>query len=244
MTLTRSTSLFGCLAVVLLASVAEARIYLPREARFLSPDRAGMIDGPNQYAYVRNQPTMLTDPTGYLSYGAGSPQAGWRQAPSEDNDMMFRVEVEYAAEVAMVLMTAPRGRALMRSTCSATSISQTFNDGVAADLMLNTQIWLRVQSQQEKKDRIYPPAGEAGDPLGQRPYKIAVSMSYRGALPDFFVLDPVTRAIPRYPELGLRALERTLVHEWLHHFVRQGHVGPAKDFESDEIYSIARQIVP
>lgn len=228
------------LVAALGATEAHARYFSPRTGNFLSPDRAGMIDGPNEYAYAKANPVMFTDPTGMVAFGAGSPQSGWRQAPSEDDDMMFRVEVEYAAEVAMMLMTAPRGRALMRSTCTANSISQTFNDGVAADLMLNTQVWVRVD---EKRDRIYPPAGEAGDPLGQRPYKIALSMSYRSALPDFFVLDPVTRAIPRYPELGLRALERTLVHEWLHHFVRQGHAGN-RDFETDEIYSIARQIVP
>jgi len=41
------------------------RYYSPRQGRWLSPDRAGMIDGPNLYQYVRNLPTMLTDPTGY-----------------------------------------------------------------------------------------------------------------------------------------------------------------------------------
>ena len=38
----RSAHLVG-LSVVLLACSAEARIFLPREGRFLSPDRAGMI---------------------------------------------------------------------------------------------------------------------------------------------------------------------------------------------------------
>lgn len=53
--------LFGALA---LASAAEARMFLPREGRFLSADRAGMIDGPNLYQYVRSNPALWRDPTG------------------------------------------------------------------------------------------------------------------------------------------------------------------------------------
>lgn len=54
-------------ALVLLACTAEARIFLPREGRFLSPDRAGMVEGPNVYQYVQSQPTMRRDPTGQFS---------------------------------------------------------------------------------------------------------------------------------------------------------------------------------
>lgn len=55
---------------LLFTARAEARYFLPREGRFLSPDRAGMIDGPNQYQYVRGMPTMAVDPTGmYASPG-------------------------------------------------------------------------------------------------------------------------------------------------------------------------------
>ena len=60
----RLASIFACVAALMVGSVAEARIVLPREARFLSPDRAGMIDGPNVYAYAKSNPAMLTDPSG------------------------------------------------------------------------------------------------------------------------------------------------------------------------------------
>ncbi len=40
------------------------RFFSPREAVFLGPDRVGMIAGPNLYSYVKNMPTMATDPTG------------------------------------------------------------------------------------------------------------------------------------------------------------------------------------
>ena len=62
----RSASIFVCVAALTLGSVAEARVVLPREGRFLSPDRAGMIDGPNRYAYVNASPVMFTDPTGSM----------------------------------------------------------------------------------------------------------------------------------------------------------------------------------
>jgi hypothetical protein len=60
----RAGLLCGFAAILMLGSSAEARIYMPHEARFLSPDRAGMIDGPNLYNYVKNMPTMATDPSG------------------------------------------------------------------------------------------------------------------------------------------------------------------------------------
>lgn len=63
----RNAHLFLVLAVVLLGTSAHARYFSPREGNFLSPDRAGMIDGPNLYQYVRGQPTMHTDPTGMFS---------------------------------------------------------------------------------------------------------------------------------------------------------------------------------
>jgi len=40
------------------------RYYSPRTGNWLSPDRAGMIDGPNLYQYVRGNPVSFRDPTG------------------------------------------------------------------------------------------------------------------------------------------------------------------------------------
>jgi RHS repeat-associated protein len=45
---------------------AQARYYDPVVGRFLSPDPVRMDDDFNLYAYVRNNPTNLTDPTGLL----------------------------------------------------------------------------------------------------------------------------------------------------------------------------------
>ncbi len=58
------TLLLVGIGVVVLGTAAEARMVLPREGRFLSPDRAGMIDGPNQYIYAMANPVMFTDPSG------------------------------------------------------------------------------------------------------------------------------------------------------------------------------------
>lgn len=52
---------FGALLV---GTEANARYFSPETGNFLSPDRAGMIDGPNLYRYVQNQPTLATDPFG------------------------------------------------------------------------------------------------------------------------------------------------------------------------------------
>jgi RHS repeat-associated protein len=41
-----------------------ARYYAPWLGRWISPDPAGLIDGPNRYVYSRNRPTTLNDPTG------------------------------------------------------------------------------------------------------------------------------------------------------------------------------------
>lgn len=40
------------------------RHYDPAIGRFTQPDPIGLIDGPNRYAYVKNDPMQLVDPTG------------------------------------------------------------------------------------------------------------------------------------------------------------------------------------
>ncbi len=42
----------------------RARYYAPWMARWISPDPAGLVDGPNPYQYARNNPVMLSDPGG------------------------------------------------------------------------------------------------------------------------------------------------------------------------------------
>jgi RHS repeat-associated protein len=46
-----------------------ARYYAPWLGRWTSVDPAGLADGTNVYAYVRNNPVNLSDPTGHLSWG-------------------------------------------------------------------------------------------------------------------------------------------------------------------------------
>ena len=41
-----------------------ARYYSPKIGRWLNPDPAGMVDGPNVYLYVGNNPVNLVDPEG------------------------------------------------------------------------------------------------------------------------------------------------------------------------------------
>jgi hypothetical protein len=42
----------------------RARFYDPNLGRFLTPDPAGLVDGPNLYAYSGNDPVNFIDPTG------------------------------------------------------------------------------------------------------------------------------------------------------------------------------------
>ena len=42
-----------------------ARYYDPEIGRFITQDPTGMIDGPNLYAYCRNNPVNFSDPYGY-----------------------------------------------------------------------------------------------------------------------------------------------------------------------------------
>ena len=59
------------------------RMYDPRLGRFMSVDPvvAGATDTAawNSYAYVKNRPLSLTDPTGFEPEGEGDPNSGWAQ---------------------------------------------------------------------------------------------------------------------------------------------------------------------
>jgi len=50
-----------------------ARYYNPTTGRWLKPDPLGMVDGPNMYAYVNNNPTNLIDPWGLEGNGGNFP---------------------------------------------------------------------------------------------------------------------------------------------------------------------------
>jgi RHS repeat-associated protein len=64
-----------------------ARYYLPYLARWTSCDPAGIVDGTNLYAYVRNNPIRLVDPTGMEGEGEENASSvkprNYSQAPSK-----------------------------------------------------------------------------------------------------------------------------------------------------------------
>lgn len=61
------------LAVVLgLASASYGRWYDAETGRFQNRDRAGYVDGPNMYQYVRSQPITQRDPMGLCGTGSGT----------------------------------------------------------------------------------------------------------------------------------------------------------------------------
>jgi len=49
------------------------RYYNPQTGRWLSPDPLGMVDGPNLYAYVNNNPANWIDPWGLEGNGGNFP---------------------------------------------------------------------------------------------------------------------------------------------------------------------------
>ncbi|MGE3663005.1 MAG: SpvB/TcaC N-terminal domain-containing protein [Pseudonocardia sp.] len=62
-----------------------ARYYAPWLARWVSPDPAGLVDGPNLYAYVRDNPIRLRDPSGRQAMPAAVAEA-WAAAEKSGYD--------------------------------------------------------------------------------------------------------------------------------------------------------------
>lgn len=65
---TNKAWLWMLVSVCLLSVVPEtlARVYVPSLGRWTTRDRAGYVDGPSVYQYVRGGPIMGVDPTGLL----------------------------------------------------------------------------------------------------------------------------------------------------------------------------------
>jgi RHS repeat-associated protein len=76
-----------------------ARSYAPALGRWLSPDPAGPVDGLNLYAYVRNNPLRLTDPSGRQAASPPTQQlkiTPEQQAAGKAADNMDPVEAQVA----------------------------------------------------------------------------------------------------------------------------------------------------
>ncbi|MGP4753942.1 RHS repeat-associated core domain-containing protein [Agrobacterium pusense] len=58
------------------------RRYDPRTGRYLRADPLGMPDGPNRWAYVKDNPLMYTDPMG-LGAASKGPVSPWRGQPGQ-----------------------------------------------------------------------------------------------------------------------------------------------------------------
>ncbi|MEH2539207.1 SpvB/TcaC N-terminal domain-containing protein [Bradyrhizobium sp. AZCC 1699] len=68
----------------------DARYYAPWLGRWMKPDPMGLIDGPNLYRYVRNNPLKLTDSAGTspdddnINFSSGGPARRVKLAPHVD----------------------------------------------------------------------------------------------------------------------------------------------------------------
>ena len=223
-------------------SFSRDRYLDPSTGKWLQPDRLGLRAGPNRYQYVRGAPTLFKDPSGKIRYGGWpAPDEGWVPLPSEEDSLM-RVDVDYAAQIALVGLDRAKILGRVRGYCSKAGVID-FNIATAAQISEESIVWRRVQTRAEIVNRESAPAGEAVLPLGQRPYRIALSDSYTTAAPDFSVIGT------RDPRLGLTHLARTILHEWLHHIMRLEHapgMNPdvASERAADLPYSLSEEAIP
>jgi len=82
-----------------------ARYYDPRVGRFVSPDPAGFIDGPNLYAFVSNNPVNLVDPLGLR---AQRPARQAVFAPSQEISQAVQEQLD-AAQPRRPTVSRPQG---------------------------------------------------------------------------------------------------------------------------------------
>ena len=95
-----------------------ARYYAPWLARWVSCDRAAMIDGTNLYAYARDNPLLYFDPKGTQVQGATNDLIDQSTAAEEE----FAATAEAESFAGTLSSTAPPGT-------GASSLSRTFVPG-------------------------------------------------------------------------------------------------------------------
>jgi RHS repeat-associated protein len=98
-----------------------ARLYDPRTGRFLSADTS-TGDGPNRYAYVRNNPLRFIDPTGHLGLDGGMIEYEYKAATGK---LPPASPLPTLHDVANFLMAGPRNfidgfGCLLGATCTTT----------------------------------------------------------------------------------------------------------------------------
>lgn len=235
----RNVIALAVLVAGLAGTDAHARYFSPMTGNFLSPDRAGMLDGPNAYAYAHSNPVMYTDPTGlYATFGSKldlpAGYEGWLPVPTTHADtgqsLRLREVAESAFDAAEGWLMRPGVAEILRRECSIDP------GGARVRLALSSmEVGAARPSQLFYFDlatsRRIGAAGQSAD-LGQRPFKIAFG-------PTFTFRDPL---YPGGPErVPLQELSVTYVHELLHHYLQYDH---AENFTpgSDPVYRAAKAI--
>ncbi|MFM1918558.1 MAG: hypothetical protein RLZZ303_192 [Candidatus Hydrogenedentota bacterium] len=89
---------------------APYRYYSPASARWASRDPLGMVDGPNVYGYVTNQPTRMIDPLGEKSC---------EKCETSFNDCMQDASDKYDERVTRANYRAAKCGAGILATCAA-----------------------------------------------------------------------------------------------------------------------------
>lgn len=202
--------------LVSLGSVAEARYFMPREARFLTPDSLGVEDGPNVYQYARANPVAYTDPTGEWSFApadASSPVDGWVPVASKNlfgRRFTSRVmtELKNGVDFAFEILLSSAGRGFFSPPDRG--LNMTIID--VHRFQTKTQIWWR-------ETNLRPEVTTYGQSnplrLGEPPFQIAVTI-YNFVSPTAAVRegDPPIRA-----DVTLVVAD-TILHEIAHHWFR------------------------
>ncbi|MFI0481124.1 RHS repeat-associated core domain-containing protein [Actinomadura sp. 9N215] len=80
-----------------------SRYYAPWLGRWTAPDPAGLVDGPNLYAYARDNPVRLTDPTGQQSTED-------RPSPPDKERTLLRDHRSEIKQAAQALLDARKGK--------------------------------------------------------------------------------------------------------------------------------------
>jgi RHS repeat-associated protein len=74
--------------------VSATRYFVPSISRWASPDSAGLVDGPNVYAYVGGQPISLVDPQGTAGTGSQPTVRDIFADPNPQTHTLFNGRVE------------------------------------------------------------------------------------------------------------------------------------------------------